>query len=483
MLLVFDHAFFGLHPVGYSMHSILWLLMLILGVHFLMKKILPGPIGILASNVYALSGILAIAVFWASCRHNLIAPCIGVWAFLFYLHWQGKGQNRFFVLSLAGFSLAFLAGEAAIAVIGYPIAYTLFAPREERKSRFISLMPLLLLTLIYLAFYIASGYGAGEGSEYQSPLSAPDAFLKVLPERMSAAVCALFFGGAVDLLAMDPAGKPFLVIGGICAIIVLIFMLRLSWSLLSNSEKYVIRWMIVGSLLSCVPMAASMTISFHLIVPLIGWSVVIAHLLYSRRLVRQGHHGFWRWFFQITCLLIFFIQLVVSPSLRLLTPISLKKMMNVRLEAAMKSLDQDIPQIVNKDVIILNASDLVLGLHSYFYRQLYYLPMPASWRIMYWGRGEIHLRRAAEKSFEMEFSAKSFLREKYHPGDIIHLPEMEIKIVSADVSGIQKVLCTLNRPLDDPALLFLTWKGKFVPVRIPAVGQSILLPNVSPFSE
>ena len=43
MLLVFDHAFFGLHPVGYSVHSILWLLMLILGVHFLMKKPPPEP--------------------------------------------------------------------------------------------------------------------------------------------------------------------------------------------------------------------------------------------------------------------------------------------------------------------------------------------------------------------------------------------------------------------------------------------------------
>ena len=43
-------------------------------------------------------------------------------------------------------------------------------------------------------------------------------------------------------------------------------------------------------------------------------------------------------------------------------------------------------------------SDLVIGLHSYFYRRLYRLPMPQSWRTLSWVRAEHRFRRGHRAS-------------------------------------------------------------------------------------
>jgi Dolichyl-phosphate-mannose-protein mannosyltransferase len=351
-LMTLDYNLFGLHPLGYSIHSILWLLILVMGFYFLMKKIMPGHPGRIATAVFAVSGIFGIAVFWAACCHNLIASALSLWAFLCYLHWQEKKRASFLVLSLIGFSMAFLAGETAVAMLAYPFAYTLLAPRAERKQR-------------------------------------------------------------------------------------------------------ILRF-----------------------IPLIGGAVVVTHLLHSRRQVIQHYLGFSKLLFQVSCFLLIFFQFAIGPSFRLLTPIALKKNMNVKLKTAMQDLDADFPQLTGKHVIILNAPDLVLGFHSYCYRRLYHFRMPVSWRVMYWGRGELRITRIAGNVFQMEFPREGFLRERLHQNDRIQLSDMEIIINNADTSHIKIITCTLNHSLDDPVILFLALRNKrFVPVKMPAIGASMILTN------
>src|SRR5258708_262354 len=42
-LLVADHAIFGLSPFGYRAHSLLWFVLLVIGIGLLLRRTLPGP--------------------------------------------------------------------------------------------------------------------------------------------------------------------------------------------------------------------------------------------------------------------------------------------------------------------------------------------------------------------------------------------------------------------------------------------------------
>jgi len=106
--------------------------------------------------------------------------------------------------------------------------------------------------------------------------------------------------------------------------------------------------------------------------------------------------------FGAACAVLALIHLGIAPIQRLAFPYLLRQMMHERLVTAMQQAELDPERLAAQRVIVLRAPDLVVGLHAFFYRTLYRLPMPISWRTLSWAPCSHRFRRIAVDTLEME---------------------------------------------------------------------------------
>lgn len=479
-LLYLDYSLFGLNPLGYGVHNILWFIALILILGAILRRVIPGPVGTAALFIFTISGIHAVVLYWAACRHIFVSVTLAVGALLLYIKGREDGWKPGRVLSPILFAAALTAGETAVAVLPYFVAYEFFTGRERTfKQRSTALLPFLAVGIVYLIFYGALGFGASGGSEYLHPLNEPIKFLSALPARLLAMISSFLLVGTGDIWVMAPGLKPFLMMAGVMAVLLFYFLLRGTWNTFSRKEQQSIRWLLIGTAGSFLPLISAAPLTKNMLAPFLGGSVIIAAILYHNRGKKPPLRRVASGILKIGCLFLFLSHLVFSPIQRLFSPAYLKNMMTDRLASTM----QTIPPTPSPDdfksrkVFVLKAPDFIIGLHSYFYRRLYRLPMPEYWRVLSWERCPHRIYRTHSKAFEMELIDGELSRDSFKKGDTFRLTGMEVTIMKVTQNGgASRLRFTFKQPLNEPSFYFLAWReGELKPVELPAVGQTLLL--------
>ena len=317
------------------------------------------------------------------------------------------------------------------------------------------------------------GYGAQWGSGYLNPFSDPLQFLLALPLRLITSAGSMFLGGHTELWMIKPV-RPYLILAALLAICAVIFVLKRIMGIISDKERIALKWLISASILSLIIFSASSPGTRFLGLPLIGGSMLIAITLhYWRHVIRKASRNRGRTMAAI-CWTLVVIHLFFAPLQRLAAPLFAKTLFADRLSKTLQPITSDAGPLPEK-IVLINAPDFSIGLHSYYYLKLKRLPMPKSWWVLSWADGRHGVHRISENTLKLELLDGWIESPFLKTGTKVELTGMTVTVLDADSRGATKIKFEFDSPLDDPSLKFYAWRdGQLRQISLPRPGASVL---------
>ena len=114
----------------------------------LLRRALPGPLGVLTLALFAVDESHWFPVAWWAHRNTLVAVAFGFAGLLAYVRWRETGWRLGLPVALVSFGLGLLGGEAALSIFGYLAAYEMLASRGPFSSRVRALSPFVGLGVV-----------------------------------------------------------------------------------------------------------------------------------------------------------------------------------------------------------------------------------------------------------------------------------------------------------------------------------------------
>lgn len=474
-LLWLDHAAFGLHPSGYRMHGVLWSLALVAAVGCVLRRALPGRASGIAVLIFVLSGIQAIFC-WTAARHVVIAAALGFAGFAAHLRWREQAWRPGALLSVLALLLSLAASEVGIAVATYLLAYELLGSPDKVANRLRGAAPTLLVIVAYLVLWHGLAHRASAGTGYLDPLHDPWLFLSELPARLAVLLGGVVLGGGADLWVLRPDLRAAMAALGALISVVFAGLLTLCWRGLATEERRQVNWLTFATVASAVPFSGTPIGSRCLLVPFAGGSALLAVVLVHWWDSWRQRIGFAYRSLGAACLLLAVIHLGLAPLTRLGLPVLLQRGMAERAATAVRDAELDPLTLSTKTVIVLVAPDLVIGLHSGFYRVLHRLPQPAAWHVLSWAPGAHHFTRTTADTLEASVDSGALNSSSLGVETVITTRAMAATVLATDGHGPSRVRFQLRQSLDDASVVLLSWEnGRLRRIAPPPIGTELIL--------
>ena len=488
-LLQLDHRLFGVSPPGYHAHSLLWFLLLVTVLGLLYRRALPGGLAALAILVFAMDESHWLIVSWMSNRHALVSATAGFLGLLFHVRWREQGWRPGLPLSVVAFAAGLAAGESGIQIIGFVAAYELAGAPDGRAQRIRGLLPALGLGVLYLALYKMHGFGAHGAGAYIDPISEPARFLERALLIAPTMLAELHMGTEAFYGLYRP---PLPVLAAITATV----LAAVTWLFLRAlrdlpaEQARACRWLVLGTLLALLPPIASQRdpygTSRSVLFASAGSAVAVAVMLrYGLQLLRNraaATPGLRRAALPIVFLLAL-MNLFVEPIATAVASSLLARMSNESMQAA-QQLDIDGPP--GTEVVLLTGAEALTGYGPLMWAMERRV-RPKPWWSVSWSDREQELRSTGPRSFELSVRSGAFLRydfERFYratatpitAGQTFSNRLMRVEVLEANEQGPTRLSFTLDRPLDDPSLIYLAWRdGALRRVRLPAMNEVMVL--------
>jgi hypothetical protein len=118
----------------------------------------------------------------------------------------------------------------------------------------------------------------------------------------------------------------------------------------------------------------------------------------------------------------------------------------------------------------------MLGLHPFFHRMLYRMPMPRWWRTLSWASATHRVTRSADDALDVALVDGAIQAPAFQAGRVVELDGMRVAVLGSDARGPTQVRVTLDRSLDDPDVVLLAWEaGRFRHVAPPRLGETLTI--------
>ncbi len=485
-----DYRLFGRNALGYHLHSLAWYLGLVAIFGSLLRRLVPGALGGLALLLFAVDDAHLLPVGWISNRNALVSTAFALAGVWMHLEWREARRTWALPVSLGALAMGLLAGETALGLFAYLLAYELLGARGTLAERLRAVAPAAVLAVIYLGVYKALGYGAYGSTMYVDPVSEPGRYLGAALGRVPALIGGLL-GVPVDLWGLSLESRPVLVGLGLGGLGLLVYLLRKAWPGLAEEERRHCRWLAAGAVLSLLPVASAMPMGRLLLVPGLGASVLLSVvLLQAWRSRKQG----WRpRGVAITAAVLALMNLVLAP---LSWPAM--SMMIPQLGATHEQLAErlgrelDSPRLSSQRVVLLDPRDLNATLYVPIFWAKQGRTLPRSWWPLSLALKPVIVTRTGLSSLELELSQgghflageiEQALRSPKYPlgtGAQVKLEGMQVTVLAADAQGPTRLGFEFDTPLEDPSLVFLhTRAGELTRFTPPPVGTRIDLASLS----
>lgn len=178
-----DYRIFPDKPALMHAHNIAWFTAVVFLAAITYRRII-GPTGIaaLATLMFVLDKNTYFPVMFVANRGFIVALCLGLICFLMHHKWRSTGSTSAAILSVIFFSLSILANEAGVSTLAFILAYALVLDKASWPKRFSTILPAILVIIIWRIIYQSLGYGvSGIGEAYLDPGREPLKFLYHLP--------------------------------------------------------------------------------------------------------------------------------------------------------------------------------------------------------------------------------------------------------------------------------------------------------------
>ncbi len=225
-----------------------------------------GLAAALAGLFFAVEDTHAVPFGWIANRNATVALVFGVIALLIHHKARTERSWAWGIASLPALLLSLLAGEAALGVLAYLVAWELCAAPGTRLQRFSAILPAASVVLFWRIAYNAMGFGAAASGLYVDPGHEPIRFIGTLLARWPVLFLGQWAQLPVDLWGLVTQG-PQLIIASFGAFL-LIFLGILFYPLLVQSPQA--RTWALGMALSMIPLCAAFPMERLLMVPGIG---------------------------------------------------------------------------------------------------------------------------------------------------------------------------------------------------------------------
>ena len=491
LLEVLDYRLFGISALAEKLHSTIWYLALVGIVGVLLRRVLKPATALLAIVVFALDPVHRQPTTWVASRNALVSAALGAAALLAYVNWRQSRRGSTRLLSWVFYFFALLGGEGALGILAYLLAYEFFDGKGRYRVRLFAVAPLLLLSAAWLAMYYGLGYGTHGSGNYQSPLTEPAGFVRVLPARILGMLGVQILGLPAELWFSlgQPELRGYLLWGGAVSIVLLLILTPLIWQKQDAAQKSGILWLSAGAAGTMILQSAGELGGRSFTLSSIGSSVIVAVLL-------QGC-----WPPSISQMWVRPLRLLQDPTLVILAlahlvvaPFQWIYFSNVLgqtsewMNAAVKSLHLDEENVSRERLVFVQLPLPFLFMFVPSARQLDNAPVPLSYWVLSFAQRSHRIVRTGRDSLEVDVidgrmldtPSEGIFRSADYPlrtGDRIVLDNLKVKILADESGRPTRVEFTFDKPVDDPSIRLVAWQSRtgFQFIRPPPVGMSLTL--------
>ncbi|HYO53054.1 hypothetical protein [Archangium sp.] len=463
-----DYRFFGRDALGYHLHSVAWYLGVVALFGVLLRRFLPGSLAVLALLLFTVDDAHLLPVGWISNRNALVSTAFALVGLRMHLEWREARKPWAPLLSLAALAVSLTAGESALGVFAYLLAYELSGARGTVVARLRAIAPAAVLAVGYLGVYKALGYGAYGSTMYLDPVAEPGRYVVAALGRVPALIGGLL-GVPVDLWGITPGSRPVLVGLGLAGLAMLVLLLRSAWPGLSQEERRHCRWLSAGAALSLLPVTSSMPMSRLLFVPSLGASVLLAVVL--RHAWRSRGQGWRPRGVAVAGGVLALFHLVLAPLSWPAMAMMIRQLGSGTEQMARKVRGElDSARLPSQRVVVLDARDMGVALYVPVMWALQGQERPRSWWPLSLVQESPIVTRTGPASLALElprgghFLTSEFeqvIRSPEHmlgAGAQVKLEGMRVTVLAADAQGPTRLGFEFDTPLEDPSLVFLHWR-------------------------
>lgn len=480
-----DYALWPDQPFWMHLHSMVWFALLLLVVGAVQRRFSASPwVAGLALFLYAVDDARATPVGWISNRNALIATIPPLLALLAHDRFRKRGDRRAALLAPLLFGIGLMAGEAAVQIGGYIVAYAVFLDPGTRRSRFVSLLPYGAVVIVWRIAYLVGEYGVRGSGLYFDPVGDPLGFAQALAVRLPILWLAQFALSWAEFWDLFPVVAPSLQVAQLVLAVCVMAGTALLLAPLYKRDPLVRFWLL-GTLLATLPACAAIPNDRLLTATGVGGAALIARFIaevaertYPResRTTRAAAAG-----------------LVAVHALFAPFALPFRTMAIDGFEVLMRQADESIPStpdIEQREVVLINPPVDPFPMYFAGFREAQGIPRPHYLRWLAIGVSDIEVRRVDTNTLSIRPSDGYFsnssqwtLRDPRRPsyvGETVVLDDATFTVVSlTEDERPLEVHVRFEQPLESPHYQWMQWgRHEYVPFRVPAAGESVTVPAV-----
>ena len=447
----------------------------------------------LAALLFLLDGNTYFPVMFVANRGFMLSLFFGL--LCLYEHHQWRSSKSRLALALSALFLAFslFANEGGASTFAFILAYALLLESGSLGRRALTVIPSILVIILWRAVYQHFTSGVAGVGGYIDPANEPLAFAREVIPRTLVLLGAQISGMAPEfLLAVKPSLQP--AATALCGVpLIVTLIVFLPWL---RRDKIAVFWFAV-MVLAAIPAATVLPLSKNLGFVTVGACGMIASFitgLASRpsRLPERLRCQIPAW---TVCVLLLLAHVPGAIAGRILTVVALDDVFK-RLPYFF-NVGQS-PDVEGKNIVVINDPCALTLAYMPFYKAYHHLPLPRSARTLVPGGVDFEVRRTDDKTMVIQSRAPNIfswndLGPVHHFYAIsagttaVGVPQckrcsldgLTVEVLESDASGLaSRVAFRFVKPLESADFLWLQWdwsSRSFKPFQPPVVGQSVTL--------
>lgn len=495
-----DYRLYPDSPALMHAHNIAWFAAAVFLVTVLYRRLMgQGWAAGLAGVLFLLDGNTYFPVAFVANRGFILSLCLGLACLYQHHRWRARQRRSGLVLSALFLALAVFANEGGASTLAFVIAYAVVFEQGRLFRRALTVLPALLILVVWRIVYTLLGSGVFSVGGYIDPSREPLLFAREVLPRAVVLLAGQLTHLAPDLmLAVKPSLHPLAT--ALCGFVVAAALLM--FVLLLRADKAAMFWLVV-MLLAAIPAATVVPLSKNLGFVAVGAYGLIASFvadMFSRSSWSPAHLSSRPLAGGAAALLL----LVHGPG-----ALAGRLLVTAGLGPAFQGLSQvsDIdypPGVENQDVVVINSPSMLALAYTPFTEAYSNQPLPRSLRTLVPGCTSFDLERADEKTLIIQSKTPNIFScddvGPVHPlyavrFSNVFLGELSFKqnqqfergpmvaeILQLDATRMpSRVAFRFKGSLDSSAFCWMqfNWRtGSHQPFAIPAIGERVAITGI-----
>jgi hypothetical protein len=494
-----DYRLFPDSPVLMHAHNIAWFAAIVFLLTIVYRKLMgTGWAAGLAALLFLLDGNTYFPVMFVANRGFMLSLFFGLLCLYEHHQWRSAKSRSGCVLSTLFLALSLFANEGGASTFAFILAYALVLEAGSFRNRALTVLPSILVIVLWRTIYTLSGFGVFHWGLYIDPANDPLEFGREVIPRAMVLLGGQLTGVAPDFLfAVNPLLQP-KVTALYWASVVAALVVFLPWV---RRDKTAAFWFAV-MMLAAIPAATVVPTSKNLGFVAVGAYGLIASFV-AGLITRPSRLPEWlayRILAWVACVLLILAHVpgAIAGRVAMVETAPFLFAGTTRLNAL-----GDSPNMEDKNVIIVNEPCPLALVYAPSYIAYHHQTLPKTMRALVPGCTSFDVQRTDDKTLVIQSQAPDIFscdnvgpihgvyvcrtanlllgKPKCKKGDRYDLGGLTVEVLESDASDLpSRVAFRFDTSLDSPDFHWLQFDRRtqsYQPFKIPAIGQSVTLPG------